>query len=82
MSKWQDISTAPKDGTPILIFGRIEDHPKGMIRFLRNGIYTGYYEPMDSAFCVSAATWTGAFIEATHWMPLPSPPAPNSPVAS
>lgn len=72
--EWQPIETAPKDGRSILIYGRVKDHPEGMVRFVKNGIYTGYYDYIDEAFCVSAATWEGPFVEAAHWMPLPPPP--------
>jgi uncharacterized protein (DUF2237 family) len=57
---WQDISTAPKDGTRILL-----------------------YRP-GNGWCVVIAWWSesagaygdyaGFFKDATHWMPLPSPP--------
>lgn len=74
MSEWQPISTAPKDGTAILVFGRLSDHPDDMVRFPDNGIYTAYFDAIDRAFCASAATWTGPFINATHWQSLPTPP--------
>lgn len=74
MTGWQPISTAPKDGTKVLIF--IPGRPAG-------------YRVNASSFTVSvhlrngeeiyrSADWSGAFEERgepTHWMPLPEEPA-------
>jgi hypothetical protein len=63
MSEWQDISTAPKDGTRILLFA--------------NGrVSVGGFDPHWSGNCwvfidPRIATGTGP----THWMPLPAPPS-------
>ena len=68
---WQNIETAPRDGSTILVVGRpsqIEGVKIGA------GIFTAYWDEIDSSFCLSAATWHGPFIKPTHWMPLP--PAP------
>lgn len=80
-SDWQPISSAPKDGTPIMLFG-----PHGKIGF-------GLIEPVkcdDIEFFNSPAAWIGVdrwaegrsvvsmggynASEATHWQPLPAPP--------
>jgi len=59
--KWQPISTAPKDGTSILIF--VTDEGKaGIVRVSRwrdDTIPSG---------------WTGAENAPSHWLPLPLPP--------
>lgn len=91
MSQWQDISTAPKDGTHILVgapFRKFEAQP-------------GYVVARDSepAF-VAEACWGRSWSDATnrwiaphsdqdeqggcheydptHWMPLPTPPGAKS----
>jgi hypothetical protein len=56
--KWQPISTAPKDGTNILIF----ESDEGTVRISRwrdDTIPTG---------------WTGIERVPSHWLPLPEPP--------
>lgn len=69
---WQDISTAPKDGTRVILY-----QPDGQWR--RRGphrgaeVATGYWHqpgnPEADGFWVAG----GAF-RPTHWMPLPAPP--------
>jgi hypothetical protein len=59
--KWQPISTAPKDGTSILIF-EADDSAVGNVRISRwrdDTIPTG---------------WTGTENAPSHWLPLPLPP--------
>jgi hypothetical protein len=59
--KWQPISTAPKDGTSILIF-EADDGTTGAVRVARwrdDTIPTG---------------WTGSEHAPSHWLPLPQPP--------
>ncbi len=63
--KWQPISTAPRDGTSILIFEA--DEGTGSVRVARwrdDTIPTG---------------WTGSERSPSHWLPLPLPP--NQPKA-
>jgi hypothetical protein len=69
--KWREISTAPKDGTRILITGgtywrdysppRHDEKPMGIVTtgFLSDGVY------IISDILVA---------QPTHWMPLPQPP--------
>jgi len=62
--KWQPISTAPKDGTSILIF-EADDGTTGTVRVARwrdDTIPTG---------------WTGSEHAPSHWLPLPQPPSPG-----
>jgi hypothetical protein len=59
--KWQPISTAPKDGTRILIF-EAQVGTAGIVRVSRwrdDTIPNG---------------WTGAESPPSHWLPLPLPP--------
>ncbi len=66
MTKWQNISTAPKDGTQILIW---------------NGQDTVVAWWDDVYIWVSPGAWISYLnrsdtdeYEPTHWMPLPAPP--------
>jgi hypothetical protein len=63
--KWQPISTAPKDGTNILIF----EADEGTVRISRwrdDTIPTG---------------WAGSDRAPSHWLPLPDPPRKSKPAA-
>jgi hypothetical protein len=67
--KWQPISTAPKDGSFILIF-EADDGTTGTVRVARwrdDTIPTG---------------WTGSEHAPSHWLPLPQPPANPMPAPS
>jgi len=73
---WQPIETAPKDEN-ILLHGVPESTDE--IRFgPEPRSYSGYWDEIDGAWCMSGATWVGPFIAATHWMPLPSAPNPTT----
>lgn len=66
--EWQDIATAPKDGTELLLYGVCWD------RKLR-----GKYSPDINVgwFSTNGEWLTRSLVEGitpTHWMPLPSPP--------
>lgn len=72
--EWQDISTAPRDGTSILVIvaGR---HPDTGIPFIPEVVewnHGGYWWN---------EMWGGGdnagVYEPTHWMTLPLPPAPQ-----
>lgn len=75
--QWQDISTAPKDGTQILLCKRTKDG-KPLDIFAQcaawwsdeNGSGQG-----DWVVYCSLVTEPRLFFEPTHWMPLPAPPA-------
>jgi hypothetical protein len=70
-SPWRPITTAPKDGTAILIWPA-------------QSALTGSTECMIISYVVRWHDWKEAWIEAsgeeydtfhpTHWMPLPEPP--------
>lgn len=72
---WQPIETAPKDGTPILVYGQPERHPNLQSWFERPTRIVAAWEPLDEAFCIVGGDWMGPFVAPTHWMPLPVPPA-------
>lgn len=82
MTDWQPIETAPKDGTPILVAGGVDDNgpyaPNAdMLRLM--------HAPTRAMWC--GETWLIALAEAcyvgvvrespTHWMALPAPPNPT-----
>lgn len=69
MSDWRDIVTAPKDGTPVFLW---KNQFIGVHRYLSPlGSVCGpqWYQAYG---CNYAAFWVEG---ATHWMPLPQPPA-------
>ena len=75
-SQWQPIETAPKDAV-VLLFGLLVPHADD--RHLHSALdqpkrFTGYWDEIDDAWCPVGSTWTGPWIEPTHWMPLPGPP--------
>jgi hypothetical protein len=68
--RWRPISEAPKDGTEILIACQREN---------RAYIYVAWHEELDGWWQVTRGTST-VIRNASHWMPLPLPPAPDSEV--
>ena len=87
MSEWQDISTAPKDGTRILI-ARAGDSVGGdEVEITEWYVIKNFrFEPLPSSGDKSddelyrkvygklSEGWNGNGHRATHWMPLPEPP--------
>ena len=73
--EWQPISTAPKDGSTILVFGVPEKHPSLESGFTGPVQVTAHWDMIDEAFCITGGDWLGPFIKPTHWMP--TPPAPK-----
>lgn len=70
---WQDISTAPKDGTHVLLFGEQSRDDCG-VRFKGEFQSTGYWDIFDDSWCATGSHWDGPFMQPTHWMPLGPPP--------
>lgn len=69
---WQDISTAPKDGTIILACGMTQpiwQPPRGEPRKPEP-----FMETIHWAGGFWQAGWVGTIPAPTHWMPLPPPP--------
>lgn len=69
---WQPIETAPKDGTRILLFFN-----KRYCRGMRNDevILGFWHQPGNPAHKGFWTGWGSGRATATHWMPLPAPPA-------
>lgn len=63
---WQDISTAPKDGTWIAVASTHNRYYRGAVRF-EDGQWRRDDDEPDTLFEHAA----------THWMPLPVPPLPE-----
>lgn len=74
MTRWRPIETAPRDGTPILVWGADISNPTG-----------GYYprscwwsQEGHEVWVVREDASNATYLEPdaiTHWMPLPTPPA-------
>lgn len=81
MTEWQDISTAPKDGTAILAVNSNRD--RAVVRWGHlDGERMGWvpvFASVEVAFRMwndgGDGYWNG---RATHWQPLPPPPATDS----
>lgn len=77
MTEWQPIETAPRDYKQTIVW-----QPKAFDTFEAGqrmatsppGPYNAHWDEVDQAWCLSGGTWTGPFLEPTHWMPLPEPP--------
>lgn len=66
---WQDISTAPKDGTKIMVWS--DNHCWGS----PDVAYWGRNHPLNPSSWVGGHCHVGHIDQPTHWMPLP--PAPT-----
>lgn len=72
---WQPIETAPKDGTPIIL-GYIDRRGSVGARsaFWMGDVYSGRTKkPIGAWVCPIDRVLVDQ--QATHWMPLPTPPA-------
>jgi len=69
MSKWQPLETAPKDGREILLFAQGIQVVAHWDEFGRGWVMRERGKPKDQ------------WVFASHWMPLPEPPATEVPDA-
>lgn len=87
MGEWQDISTAPKDGTPILAYGGAAGYNSDYgswnpapLRYPAPSKYVVIWREGESTeraiwrFCSYDSGYYGEWEEPTHWLPLPKPP--------
>lgn len=88
MSEWQPIGTAPRDGTPVMVWFRGEYHVAQFIgiwapenlKWCVKPPKTGLEDDMRPVHDISIPVWSdgvpipGGHSGPTHWMPLPSPP--------
>ena len=74
---WRDISTAPKDGSRIHVWGAGYDYPEVIYweeypeEFRAETGDDGYWRCADELLADIADV---PFDELTHWQPLPAPP--------
>jgi hypothetical protein len=73
---WQDISTAPKDGTPVLLWDT--DSKSVNVGYYQEN-YTERWHGMVLGVDALWSDFDGPqpIFNATHWRPLPSPPLPR-----
>ena len=74
MSEWKPIETAPRDGTPILIFCPRNDR-KPVCEAAWAYDYEGAPGHWTTPHGVKGRGYTILPESPTHWMPLPSPPS-------
>ncbi len=71
-TEWQDISTAPRDGTEMLLFEMVEMFEQDE---KQPYMFTGRFETegnhAGSFVCLEYQAFK---LNPTHWMPLPKPP--------
>jgi hypothetical protein len=79
--QWLPISSAPKDGTPILLFaegkigiGYIEQRARSE-RLIGHASWIGREKWADGDTHTEVTLGWVRPADATHWMPLPKPPA-------
>lgn len=82
MDGWQPIETAPKDGSYI-VAGKFTDQALGWVRHSRWITEVeicdleGWGEASDFIAAWTSGNDDGEPCYPTHWMPLPTPPAPT-----
>ncbi|WP_367079153.1 DUF551 domain-containing protein [Luteitalea sp.] len=68
---WQPIETAPKDGTPVLVY--FPEIGVWEVRWSTDVFDDGFWCVSDNKF--EDRPLRGWIENPTHWMPLPAPPA-------
>lgn len=73
---WQPIDAAPKDGTEILLYGYgvLIGHD-GLGRMYAKGRHVGWSQETKGGGIFWATRDPSVNCDATHWIPLPAPPA-------
>lgn len=83
-SDWQPIETAPKDGSPVLLYHTMCDNGYQDVGYWDEKFHTNYDEWSEEKMEPSyRGGWTAGAYAAdeelvelfpSHWMPLPNPP--------
>jgi hypothetical protein len=70
VTEWRPLETAPKDGTPVLVFredaGVFTAHYAAAVDFVKDGDCEPQWWTIDGQDLMADLP--------THWMPLPEPP--------
>lgn len=75
MSEWQEIESAPKDGTPILACAAFQHGEYQAWGWPSTIVWAAYHPNAKGKECWRNSPVCGNKMEAvTHWMPLPGPP--------
>jgi hypothetical protein len=81
MTDWQPIETAPKDGTPILLFYPGPDYDSGNYHSDGEAVGVTMAVVRGRTTANGYLIWEGyysavdpSYATPTHWMPLPEPP--------
>lgn len=79
MSEWRTIESAPRDGTPVMVY---PDRRVGGHGFTVAKYGSGHFGGMPGEVrhltgWISEGFFMGP--QPTHWMPLPEPPSKDSP---
>ena len=69
---WRPISEAPRDGTTVILYGRMRENPH--LHWHRANVFSGYWDAIDNAWCATGSRFDGPFFDPTHWCPTPKPP--------
>ena len=86
-TEWQPIDTAPRDGTPFLLYcpgvndwNRIVGMPEIIVGLWHTKLDTrgpgwfGDLGDVDQGYESTVAYFVREYLSPTHWMPLPEPP--------
>lgn len=68
--QWRDISTAPKDGTEVIVFAPDNDPPV----FTASCLYDKWSASVEGRHAPADDFFGDDPKRPTHWMPLPEPP--------
>jgi hypothetical protein len=71
---WQPIETAPKDETPVLIFGGIQHPEVGSSRTITRATLANWSTSSECWDVLDCDYYSVSIENPTHWMPLPKPP--------
>lgn len=70
---WQPISTAPKDGTHVLL--AIRGEKRTVLNWRGKRVVAGYFQAQGHDWMVEGNWAKLNGVKPTHWLPLPSPPS-------